>query len=59
MLSTLAIKCLGNLKVFQFASVLSRQKNLPKTQQKSLYNTSAMASAYLDIAFAEGYGLAF
>ena len=46
-LRTSAIKCRGKFKNFQFALAMRRQKKLPKTQQKPLYNTSDMASAYL------------
>ena len=49
MQSTSAIKCLSDSRIFQFASATRRQKVLPKTQQKPLYITSAMASACLGI----------
>ena len=44
-LSTLAIKRQGDIKIFQFASAMRRDKKRPKTQQTPLYITSAMARA--------------
>ena len=48
-LSTSAIKCRGDFRIFQFASAIRREKKLRKTQQKPLYITSTMVSAYLGI----------
>ena len=50
MLSTSAIKCRGDFKVFEFASAMRWQKTkLPKTQQKTLHITSATAWACIGI----------
>ena len=44
-----AKKCRDYLRIFQFASAIHQQKELPKSQQKLLYIKPAMASAYLSI----------
>ena len=48
-LSMSAIKCLGNFRFFHFTSVICQGNKLPKTQQKPLYITSAIALACLGI----------
>ena len=48
LLSTLTIQCRGKFRNFQLTLAMHQQKTV-KTQQKLLYITSTMASAYLNI----------
>ena len=48
-ISTLAIKCWSDFKIFQFASAVRRQEKLLKTQQTPLYIMMKMATPYFGI----------